>query len=398
MRLAFVTPWYGDKIPGGAEAETRGIVKHLIGSEAEVEILTTCAECFASDWNKNYHKPGVTIESGVTIRRFKVRKRDSEAFDRVNYKLMRKMPLTEDDGQIFVDEMINSDDLYAYIDEHRDEYDLFIYIPYMFGTTYNGIKICPEKSVLIPCLHDESYIYITPFKELFPKLSGMIFLSNPEKDLAEKVYDLKGVNDKTLGAGVNTEFETDAKRFRNKFGISDRFILYAGRKDAGKGVDTLLQYFAEYRSRQDSELKLVLIGGGKIKIPRSIKGEVIDLGFVEPQDKYDAYAAAELLCQPSPHESFSIVIMESWLARKPVIVSGHCEVTKDFSKISNAGLWFDNYFEFEGALNYILEHDSIANEMGENGRKYVTDNFAWDVITQKYIEYFRELINKQRET
>ncbi len=397
MKLGFVTPWYGDYIPGGAEAELRGIVKHLKGTEAEAEVLTTCVEKFGSDWNKNFHKPGATEEGGITVRRFKVRKRDSEAFDRVNYKLMQGVRLTDEEAKIFVNEMVNSDDLYAYMREHKDEYDLFVYIPYMFGTTYNGIAVCPEKSVLIPCLHDESYIYMTPFKELFPRLAGMIFLSDPEKELAERVYDLANVDDRTLGAGVNTEFTSVAERFRNKFGIKEKFILYAGRKDPGKGVDVLIKYFGQYKKRHETDLKLVLIGGGEIAIPKQIKKDVIDLGFVDIQDKYDAYAAASLLCQPSFYESFSIVIMESWLAGRPVIVNGKCEVTKNFARKSNGGLWFDNYPEFEGTVNYIMEHEDTADQMGINGRQFVLENFAWNVITDKFIAYFKDIIKSEGE-
>lgn len=390
MRLGFVTPWYGDNIPGGAEAELRGIVKHL-KDKAEVEVLTTCVEKFGSDWNKNFHKEGLTEEGGIAVRRFKVRKRDAKAFDDVNYKLMKGLRLTDDEAQVFVDEMVNSDDLYAYMAEHKDEYDLFVYIPYMFGTTYNGIKVCPEKSVLIPCLHDESYIYMKPFKDVFPSLAGMIFLSDPEKELAERVYDLSSVDDRTLGAGVNTEFESSAERFREKFGIKDKFILYAGRKDSGKGVDVLIKYFAQYKRRHETDLKLVLIGGGSIDIPKSVVGDVIDLGFVDAQDKYDAYAAATLFCQPSFYESFSIVIMESWLAKRPVIVNGKCEVTKNFASKSNGGLWFENYPEFEETVNYIMEHEGIADTMGANGRQFVLENFAWDVITKKYLDFFEGL-------
>ena len=55
----------------------------------------------------------------------------------------------------------------------------------------------------------------------------------------------------------------------------------------------------------------MLIGGGELEIPTEIKNDVYDLGFVDLQDKYDAYGAATLLCQPSKNESFSFVIMES---------------------------------------------------------------------------------------
>ena len=156
-KLAFVTPWYGDTIPGGAEMELRGISKHLKASGLDVEIITTCIEKFTADWNKDHYKPGVTEEGGLTVRRFKVRKRDTAGFDAINLKLMNDQKITPEEEKYFIQEMVNSTDLYDYIKEHKDDYDLFVFIPYMFGTTFYGIKACPEKAVLIPCLHDESY-------------------------------------------------------------------------------------------------------------------------------------------------------------------------------------------------------------------------------------------------
>ena len=34
-KIGFVTPWYGEEIPGGAEAELRGVVHHLKDAGAE---------------------------------------------------------------------------------------------------------------------------------------------------------------------------------------------------------------------------------------------------------------------------------------------------------------------------------------------------------------------------
>ena len=38
-----------------------------------------------------------------------------------------------------------------------------------------------------------------------------------------------------------------------------------------------------------------------------------------------------------------------------------------------------------------MEHEDIANTMAENGRQFVLDNFAWDVITKKYLDFFEGL-------
>lgn len=392
--IGFVTPWYGDKIPGGAEMELRGLVKHLIAAGVKCEILTTCVEKFGSDWNVNYHKAGFTVEGGVPVRRFRVRKRDTAAFDQVNAKLMQGKPVSESEENIYQTEMINSPELYAFIEKKQEEYSLFVFIPYMFGTTYQGCQICPKKSILIPCLHDESYAYMLNLKRAFSNVAGMIFHSEPERLLAEHLYGQSGEGFANLGEGLDTDFETSAERFRKKYHIDQSFILYAGRKEEGKRVHVLVDYFARYKRRNSSDLKLVLIGGGEIDLPSE---DIIDLGFVPAQDKYDAYAAASVFCNPSQFESFSLVIMESWLAGRPVIVNGDCAVTRSFVSQCNGGLYYENYLEFEKCVTYMLTHAEVANQMGQNGQKFVQGNFTWDVIVDRYKKYFEQMEQRANE-
>lgn len=396
MRIAFVIPWFSMNIPGGAEAELRGLALHLQNTGIHVEILTTRVKQFAANWNRNYYRRGLSVEGGLVIRRFDVRKRNAAKFNDVNIMLMNHQKITREEEEIFIQESVNSEELYEYIRDNQKEYDLFAYIPYMFGTTYFGILACPEKSVLIPCLHDEDYAHMQIFRECFSKTAGMSFLSTPEKNLALKLYDLRETEMRVLGAGVDDIVGSKPDRFRRKYHIDTPFILYAGRKTAGKNVDILIQFFTEYRRRNDSSRKLVLIGGEHVNIPPDQKENIIDLGFVDTQDKYDAYSAAEVLCQPSSHESFSIVIMESWLCGRPVLVSGNCAVTKNFAIESNGGLWFQNYPEFEGALNYIAHHPNVASQMGINGAKYVRSHFMWDRIVENYIDFFNDLIARQK--
>lgn len=391
MKIGFVMPWFGMDITGGAEAELRELVLHLKGTDLEFEVLTTCVKSFSSNWSENYYKEGVTIENGVTVRRFKADDRNEEAFDNVNYKLMQNMPVSAAEEEVFIHEMINSSALYQYMRDHDNEYELFVFIPYMFGTTYYGVQTNPSKAVLIPCFHDESYFYMDIFKELYSRVAGIAYNAKPEKRLAEKHYKLQGVKQIVMGIGMDTGINGDACHFREKYHIKAPFMMYAGRKDAGKNVDLLIRYFSEYHRRQTSDLSLVLIGGGEIVIPAEISDRVYDLGFVEKQDKYDAYAAAELLCQPSHNESFSLVIMESWLCGRPVLVNERCAVTKNFAIEANGGLYFKDYFEFECAVNYILAHNSEAKKMGDNGKQYVESQFAWDAIIDKYIKFFEEV-------
>lgn len=393
-KIAFVTPWYGEQITGGAEAEARDLVRNLNAAGTETEVLTTCVRAFTADWNINYHPAGCFRENGITVRRFPVRTRDTAAFDAVNKKLMDGEILKEADEEIFLKEMVNSPRLYDYISEHSDEYALFLFIPYMFGTTYYGVQRCRDKAVMIPCFHEESYAHMASFAREYSRIAGMVFNAAPEETLTRSLMDLSHVKTVVMGIGMDTDIRGNAEAFRERTGIREDFILYAGRKDKGKNVDTLLQYFAEWKRRKPSDTKLVLIGGGRIGIPQSVMDDVIDLGFVSTQEKYDACAACLTMCQPSRHESFSLVIMESWLCGRPVLVSGECPVTRSFATESNGGLYFSSYPEFEGCVEYLKNHPAEASRMGENGGAYVRDHFSWNTIIARYQELFAQLTEK----
>ncbi len=391
MKIAFVIPWYGENIPGGAEAECRRTAENLHKSGVEVEILTTCVREFESDWNENFHREGEYSVNGISVRRFKVRKRDRQTFDRINYKLMNNLPISLEEEKEFIREMINSGNLYKFIEKNKAKY-YFIFIPYMFGTTYWGLRICPERSILIPCLHNESYAYLKIYEEMFKKARAVIFHSQSELELASRLYDLEREKSFLVGEGVDAEFESRGERFcekRNLEGVP--FILYAGRKAREKNAPLLISYFSLYKKRKKSDLKLLLMGTGKADIPGESGKDIIDLGFLSREEKYDAYGAATLLCQPSLNESFSLVIMESWLAGTAVIVHGDCEVTKEHVLKSNGGLYFTDYPQFEESLDYLIGHSEARKKMAQNGRKYVLDNFSWDKIISKYKGLFSRL-------
>lgn len=389
-KLAFVTPWYGPDIPGGAEAEARRTVEKLHQAGVDVEILTTTIKDFYADWGSNAHKPGIYEVNGVSVHRFPVQKRNKEAFDSVNWRLIHNFPVTGDQEQIYINEMIRTPALYEYIAQHASD-RVFVFIPYMFATTYHGAKICPERSLIIPCLHDESYARLGIYQEVLPWVKGLVLHVDSELALTENIFG--PANDQmrvVIGEGVDTGFVTDAERFRHKYKLDKPFVLYAGRREAGKNVPMLLEYWQRFQQESARDEKLVLIGPGSVTITSSAQSHILDLGFVPVQDKYDAYAAADVFCMPSVNESFSLVIMESWLAGTPILVNGNCAVTKEHSQCANGGLYFHNYDEFAATLTYLLDHRETAVLMGQQGRQYVLTHYQWDLIIEKYKNLFQE--------
>lgn len=368
---------------GGAEAEARRTVEHLYQAGVEIEVLTTCVHDFRSDWGRNHYLAGVTRANGVPVQRFPVKPRDRAAFDAVNLKLMHDQPVTPVEEQIYVRENVCSPALTDYIARHQGEY-LYIFIPYLFGTTYWGIDACKGKAVLIPCLHDEAYARLGVIQKMFAQVQRIMLFTEAERRLARLLYRLPDDRLMLLGAGVDTDWSADGDAFRHKYGIRDSFILYAGRKDTGKNVDLLIDYFRRYRANKSGSLELILIGGGPLPVEVKPNEGIRDLGYVPLQDKYNAYGAAALLCQPSLKESFSIVLMEAWMAGTPVLVHERCAVTREHCIHSNGGLYFADYAEFEACLDLMLNRPGMRAAMGVDGRRYVLDNYCWDIIVGRY--------------
>lgn len=381
--LAFVLPWYGPDVIGGAELLARHTAERLAAKGVPVEVLTTCARDQFSGWFTDVHKPGTAVENGVMVRRFPLRARRCANSENVNRRLIAGEAVSAEDERCLLDDLVNSDALYAYIAREQSRY-VYCFLPYFFGTTYHGALAAPERSYLIPCLHDEGYARMALIGDVFRAVRGVVLLSTPEGDLVHELYSVPEDRLHVFGAGVDTDSVGDAARFRRRYGIREPFLLFVGRQVATKNAPLLLEYFFRYHYRRQRPLKLVLIGPGSLPVPERIAGNVISLGQVSEQDKLDAYAAAVATVQPSVRESFSFVLMESWLQRTPVLVNADCAVTRHHAIESGGGLAFHGFAEFAGCLDYLCDNREMRDRLGASGREYVLRNFAWERVLPRY--------------
>ena len=69
--------------------------------------------------------------------------------------------------------------------------------------------------------------------------------------------------------------------------------------------------------------------------------------------------------------------------KRPVLVSGRCDVLKAHCLKSNGGLYYTDFLEFEGATDYLLSHPDECRIMGENGIEYVNENYSWEGIVER---------------
>ena len=379
-KIAIINQRYGLEVNGGSELYSRQIAERLI-ARYDVEVLTSCAVEYVK-WS-NYYKEGVETINGVTVRRFKtVHERIPKIFSALDSYMLSNPDADVETSDKWIENMgPYCPELVEYVDEHQDEYEAIIVVTYLYYTAVKSIVRIKDKAIFIPTAHQEPFIHFDMYKKVFGAADAFVFLTDEEKDLVHAIFHNEDVPYEVMGVGVDVPAQVDSERFKKKYNL-DEYIIYVGRIDEGKDCPRLFKYFLEYKKRNKNNLKLVLMGKAVCDIPKS--PDIISLGFVSDEDKFDGIKGAKALILPSKFESLSISVLEAMTLSIPVIVNGICDVLKGHCVNSNGGLYYKNYFEFEGCVNYMLEHPEEYRMLCANARKYVEDYFQWDDIMKKF--------------
>ncbi|HNS41087.1 MAG TPA: glycosyltransferase, partial [Promineifilum sp.] len=93
---------------------------------------------------------------------------------------------------------------------------------------------------------------------------------------------------------------------------------------------------------------------------------------------------AQVLLMPSRHESLSMVLLEAWMMKRPVLVNGSCEVLRGQVLRANGGLYYRSFEEFAAGLELLTNDSKLARRLGQQGHNYFIHNYSWDIIMQKY--------------
>ncbi len=166
---------------------------------------------------------------------------------------------------------------------------------------------------------------------------------------------------------------------------AEPYICALGRVDTLKGTTMLADFVSTYRERHQNNVSLALVG--PVAIAPDEQSWLKITGQVSEEEKWAILRDCALFVSPSYYESFSLVIMEAWSVGVPVLVNGRCAATTEHVIRSKAGAVFQNYPEFEVALELLLDAEKIRNELGQRGKIYVEKNFTWGVVIDRYINF-----------
>jgi glycosyltransferase involved in cell wall biosynthesis len=385
--LAFVIQRYGLEVAGGSELHCRWLAGRLARAH-QVEVLTTCALDYL-EW-RNHYPPGPAVVDGIPVTRFPVRRpRDAHRFALVQdlvfndeHSLADERRWVEENGP-FCPELVRA------LPARRDV-DLFVFYSYRYYQSFFGLPPVAARAVLVPTAEEDPAIELPVFADLFRRPRGLIYLTPEERSLVEGVSGNTALPGVVVGSGINVPAGFRDVDPRARFGLPERYLLYAGRIDRNKGADKLFAHYRRLSEERPDLPLLVLVGKAAFEIPAHPK--LRHLGFVSEEEKFALLAGCEVLLMPSAYESLSVIVLEAWAMGRPVLVNAACKVLEGQCVRSSGGLFYRGYAEFAAALQLLLDRPQLRRDLGESGRAYVEREYDWAVVESRTDAFLRSLV------
>jgi len=382
VNLGLVVPRYGEDIVGGTEHWLRMLCEHLVTMRQwHVEVFTTCATS-AATWNDEL-PPGDSVLGGVTVHRHRSVSGRDPGYAELNAVIRHDPAGVPDDVARRFIELVGP--VCPDVLDHAasSTCDLIAVTPYLFWPAVHGAPRLGRRVVFHGAAHDEPELHLGIMREVFTSVGGFAFNSYAERALVERTFPIAHLPASVIGNSV-AERPGDPAPARAALGLDpdEPFVLCVGRVERDKGSHALAGLWRRYRRRRPQAPRLVMLG----PVHEALAGDddVLVVGRRSEEVKWGALRACAFLIAPSAWESFSLVILEAWLAGRPVVVNGMCEATVEHCRRSGGGLWFSDVAEFEVIVDRLSSDDALRDHLAARGGAYARRQFSWPAVVDRY--------------
>ena len=164
-----------------------------------------------------------------------------------------------------------------------------------------------------------------------------------------------------------------------------------------KGLDVLLQGFAEFAIGRDCGLLLIGDGPEKknLKIladELNISDQVSFLGF--QTNPYPHLRQCDVFVMTSRNEGLSNALMEAMVLNRPVLSTRAGDIEEILEHGKNGYLIpQDDPMELACLLAELVEDDGLRRRIGQAGRKTVLNQFSMERMKSQLVDYFSEVLD-----
>ncbi|RKX56232.1 MAG: glycosyltransferase family 4 protein, partial [Thermotoga sp.] len=198
--------------------------------------------------------------------------------------------------------------------------------------------------------------------------------------------------------GIDTETFSKPKRdIRKMLNLKGKkVLLYVGRLAKEKNVSFLL----EVMKRMEKGVLLLMVGDGpeRERLEEKAREErlnIIFTGRVPREELVDFYHAADIFVFASLTETQGLVVLESLSSGTPVVAIARKGI-KNVLENGRGALLIneENVDAFSEKVKMLLQDEKLLERMREEGKKYVHEKWAMDVMVEKLEKVYEEAIEE----
>ncbi len=360
------------------------LLSKILQKYGQVTILTTQSKSHLT-WKNEIQTKSTEYFEGIEVKRFPtdftIKPREINNLNQYLYG--NKLHTEEEEIEWMKRIGPYSTKLFQYLEDNFNKYDLFFFLWYANPITYFGLPKVASKSVLIPLVRNEPFLYFNLFDKLFTLPKLILASSSAEKKLIQRRFSRHSTMS-LLGINVgNEKYVNNRIDISNNLGYSKKpFVFFIGRTEPYKGIFTLIEYFDYFINKNSVDIDL-LIAAEKI-FPLKTSKNIKYLGPITNTEKHFLLQKCLFLINPSWYEASSLVLLEAWLYQKPVLVNGFCNALKGQVIQSNGGLYYKNYQEFEKMFQLLFTDIKLRDKLGRNGNIFYKKFYQEKIISKRY--------------
>ncbi|MDB9490333.1 glycosyltransferase family 1 protein [Dolichospermum circinale CS-534/05] len=276
--------------------------------------------------------------------------------------------------------------------------------------TYHSLGVIKYKTIEnIPLVASQRLLVE---KEILETVERIVATSPQEQEHMRSLVSQKGEID-IIPCGTDIQqfgsVTREAARTRLEIDPEAKVVLYVGRFDPRKGIETLVRAVRESKFYESKQLQLIIGGGctpgnADAKERDRIAGIVNELGMDECTSLPGClsreilpsyYAAADVCVVPSHYEPFGLVAIEAMACGTPVVASDVGGL--QFTVVNEeTGLLVppQNVPAFNHAIDQILSHPQWQQELGKAAKKRVIDKFSWHGVASQLDKLYTQLLQQ----
>lgn len=219
---------------------------------------------------------------------------------------------------------------------------------------------------------------------------NLIMCSEGQTKYFWETYKRKSITIPT--AVILPDAQGEESDIMHKYNIEPKkYFLFMGRLVEDKNPDYIIR---AYKQCKDIGYKLVIAGsgfGGKKYVDSlyalaSDCKNIIFTGAVHGTEKDSLLRNAYAFCIPSTIEGLSIVLLEAMSYKLPIIASN---IDANMELVGNDAVLVrpENINDLVEAFHYCCKNPEIINSYCTINYKKVAQNYTWDKVADKYINY-----------